>query len=389
MSQLNKQSETFKNWCSVHALPLWANNALDRSGGFHEQLNLDGTPDLLHSRRVRVQARTAYVYAHAHAKKWYEGAQIPADHAWNYVMTNGLQGGECIPGAGFKGCAHLLNADGTLLDGYRDTYAQAFILLAAAWRFKAFGDIKALEKADETLAFLDTHLKAENGGWYEGLHRLSSHTLPRRQNPHMHMFEAFLSLFEVTKNEKYLVRAHAMFNLFEAHFFHRELGVVLEFFDNDWSLYDGIGIIEPGHMMEWVWLLRYYEKLSGKNVSLYADTLFENALKYGLNEELGLICDTARTDREVPKPTYRTWPQTEYIKASIAQARAGRAGMESQAENAIKSLFQYYLGTQITGGWIDQVDGHGKVMTDVMPTSTFYHLFCAASEVADYIDEKE
>ena len=141
--------------------------------------------------------------------------------------------------------------------------------------------------------------------------------------------------------------------------------------------------------MEWVWLLRYYEKLSGKNVSLYADTLFKNALKYGINEELGLICDTARTDRGGPKPTYRTWPQTEYIKASIAQARAGRAGMESHVENAIKSLFQYYLGTQIKGGWIDQVDGHGKAMTDVMPTSTFYHLFCAASEVADYVDKKE
>ncbi len=388
MTQLTKQSEKFQNWCRVYALPLWANNALDENGGFHEQLNLDGTPDLLHSRRVRVQARTAYVYAHAHAQKWYDGAQIPADHAWNYVMTNGLQGGIFIPGGGFKGCAHLLNADGTLLDRHRDTYAQAFILLAAAWRYKAFDDINALEKADETLSFLDRHLKAENGGWYEGLSHISLQTLPRRQNPHMHIFEALLALFEVTKNEKYLGRAEEIFHLFETHFFHKKLGVVLEFFNNDWSLYDGIGTIEPGHMMEWVWLLRYYEKLSGKNVSLYADKLFKNALKYGLNEDLGLISDTAYTDRETPNPTYRTWPQTEYIKASIAQARAGRDGMEDHAKNAIKSLFQYYLDVQVKGGWIDQVDTHGKAITNVMPTSTFYHLFCAASEVANYTNVK-
>lgn len=389
MSQFKHQSKKFQNWCSEFALPLWAENALDINGGFHEQLKLDGTPDLLHSRRVRVQARTAYVYAHAHDKQWYDHAAVPADHAWNYVMSNGLQGGEHIPGDDFKGCAHLLNADGTLLDGYRDTYAQAFILLAAAWRYQAFGDKKALQKADETLSFLDTHLKAENGGWYEGLPHLSPQALPRRQNPHMHIFEALLALFEVTRNEKYIVRAHAIFHLFETHFFHGKLGVVLEFFDNDWSLYDGIGAIEPGHMMEWVWLLRYYEKLSGKNVSQYADRLFENALKYGFNEELGLICDTAYVDSVNSEPTYRTWPQTEYIKASIAQARVGRDGMEVHAANAIKSLFKFYLDTQIKGGWIDQVDVHGQAITNVMPTSTFYHLFCAASEVAGYVDETE
>ena len=56
---------------------------------------------------------------------------------------------------------------------------------------------------------------------------------------------------------------------------------------------------------------------------------------------------------------------------------------------AIKSLFKYYLDTQIKGGWIDQVDVYGKAITNVMPTSTFYHLFSAASEVAGYVDEKE
>jgi mannose/cellobiose epimerase-like protein (N-acyl-D-glucosamine 2-epimerase family) len=389
MSQLNEQSEKFQHWCSAFALPLWAKNAFDINGGFHEQLNLDGTPDLLHSRRVRVQARTAYVYAHAHDKKWYNDATIPANHAWNYVMSNGLQGGECILGDNFKGCAHLLNADGTLLDGYRDTYAQAFIMLAAAWRYQAFGDKRALQIADETLDFLDTHLKADNGGWYEGLPQLSSQAVPRRQNPHMHLFEALLALFEVTKNEKYMARAHSIFGLFEAHFFHKELGVVLEFFDNDWSLYDGVGAIEPGHMMEWCWLLRYYEKLSGKNVSQYADRLFDNALKYGLNSELGLICDTVNIAQANTEPSYRTWPQTEYIKASVAQARAGREGMEGRAANAITSLFKYYLDTQIKGGWIDQVDVSGRAITNVMPTSTFYHLFCAASEVANYKNEEE
>lgn len=373
MTDFLVQARRLEDWCKTAALPFWAKAARDANGGFYEQLFLDGTPDVNHSRRVRVQARTAYVYAHAAKLDWYNEAETACDHAWSYLTQQGFAGGP-------HGCAHLLNADGSLLDGTRDTYAQAFVLLAGAWRYAAFGDQAALTTADETLAFLNAKLSARSGGWYEGLPA----SLPRRQNPHMHLFEAFLALHRVTGLQLYLDHAHAVFDLFESYFFNPENADIVEFFNTDWTQAPNSGgPAEPGHMMEWCWLLRCYEAQGGHDISLYADQLFGRALETGLNSALGLLCDTVQYGEQ--SKTLRSWPQTEYLKACIAQARAGHKDMEVQAARLIERIFETYLKTDIRGGWHDQLSSEGTVISTVMPTSTFYHWFCAAAEVSDYV----
>ena len=141
----------------------------------------------------------------------------------------------------------------------------------------------------------------------------------------MHLFEAFLALNELTGQGKYLEIAGAMFDLFEGHFFDPKRKALLEFFNPDWSPENGDGgPTEPGHMMEWCWLLRVYERLSGRNMDAYANALFEGGMEYGLNPKLGLLCDAVELDGSASKPTLRSWPQTELIKASVAQAAAGQ-----------------------------------------------------------------
>ena len=366
----------FSEWCH-EALKYWAKTAADPRGGYAEHLAMDGTPDFDHLRRVRVQARQAYVYAHAAHLEWYDYAKTASDHAWDFVVGPGSVGGGFIP-LNPKGCAHLVHGNGDMHDDMRDTYAQAFILLAGAWRHKAFGDQASLKQAKSTLEYLNQNVKSEAGGWLEALP--FPQTTTRRQNPHMHLFEAFLALYETTLDNEYLNQAHDMFGLFEKHFFDHEKNVLLEFFNPNWSPKDGGGPIEPGHMMEWCWLLRVYERLSGKDVNAYANRLYKGALDYGWNEELGLICDVASLNGVTLEPTYRTWPQTELIKASVAQAASGDEAMFKASANAIEALFKHYLSVPIRGGWADKIAKDGSMISTVMPTSTFYHLFCAAAE---------
>ena len=371
-------SADFTAWCKV-ALRFWAENACDPRGGVYEQLFMDGSPDADHLRRVRVQARYVYVYAHAAHLGWYKDSKTACDHAWKFLTGPGFAGGDYIAGNGPRGCAHLVTGTGAMHDDMRDTYAQAFVLLSGAWRYKAFDDHAALQIAEETLAFLNTHLKAENGGWYEGLPKPASSM--RRQNPHMHLFEAFLALNELTGQAKYLEMAGAMFELFETHFFDADKKALLEFFNPDWTPEnDDGGPTEPGHMMEWCWLLRVYERLSGRNMNAYANALFEGGMAYGLNPKLGLLCDAVELDGSPSKPTLRSWPQTELIKASVAQAAAGQLEYLDDAAKAIRALMRYYLDVPVKGGWCDQLNSEGEIISKVMPTSTFYHLFCAAVE---------
>jgi len=379
MTDFLTQARRLETWCKKAALPFWAKAARDPSGGFYEQLFLDGSPDKGHTRRVRVQARTAYVYAHAAKLGWYNGAKDASDHAWHYLTQQGFQGGDSHHKGG---CAHLLNSDGSLLDGTRDSYAQAFVLLAGAWRYCAFEDKAALNTANETIDFLNKYVASNNGGWLEGLPA----SLPRRQNPHMHLFEAFLALHKHTGLQNYLAHAESIFDLFKSHFFDTMTGDIIEFFNQDWSRAENNGgPVEPGHMMEWCWLLRSYEKQSGTNMSVYADKLFSRAIDTGLNTDLGLLCDTFQNG--APSETLRSWPQTEYLKACIAQARAGREDMEAQAAQLIERIFDTYLNADIQGGWHDQFSDTGRVISTVMPTSTFYHWFCAAAEVSDYANQ--
>jgi len=370
-------SRMFSAWCR-EALKYWAENAADPRGGYAEHLAMDGTPDFDHLRRVRVQARQAYVYAHAAHLGWYKGAKAASDHAWDFTVGPGSEGGAFILTPA-KGCAHLVKGNGEMHDDMRDTYAQAFVLLSGAWRYKAFGDKTSLIKAETTLEYLNKNVKSEAGGWLEALP--SPQTTTRRQNPHMHLFEAFLALYEATNNKKYLDLADEIYVLFEEYFFDQDKNALLEFFTPDWAPKGGGGPVEPGHMMEWCWLLRVYERLSNKDVSYYANRLYKGALEYGWNEELGLICDVTNFDGSTAVKTYRTWPQTELIKASVAQAAAGNEAMFEASANAIEALFKHYLMVPIRGGWADKIAEDHSIISTVMPTSTFYHLFCAAAEV--------
>lgn len=378
------QAARLKKWCQT-ALEFWYEHCADPRGGYAEFLHMDGRADFDHIRRVRVQARQAYVYAHAAYVGWYSKARPACDQAWDFLTGPGFAGGDYIAGAAYtgpRGCAHLVQGDGRLHDDMRDLYAQAFVLLSGAWRYRAFGDDAALLTAEGTLSFINSYMSAENGGWFEALPAPESPL--RRQNPHMHLFEAMLALYGATQDKRYLASADELYGLFKEHFFEPKTGGVLEFFCPHWKPHpveggDG-GPLEPGHMMEWCWLLRSYEKLSGIEVGFYADALYESAIKFGWNERLGLLCNAVKFDGSPSNPNLRSWPQTELIKASVAQATAGQADKLSVASEAIKAMFETYLNVSVTGGWADELNPDGQIISNIMPTSTFYHLFCAAIE---------
>ena len=363
------------------ALPYWANAAIDSNGGVFEFLEMDGTPINDINRRVRVQARFAYTYAHAAELGWYENGKQASDHAWHYLLGPGSAGAEGFGGPEYTGCAHLLNSDGSLHDGLRDTYAQAFVILAGAWRYMAFNDNEALDIAKQTFLFLENNVKAKNGGWYEGIPA----SLPRRQNPHMHMFEALMSLYDATSDQTILDRAGEIFYLFKTVFFDPDQGVLLEFFDNDWVPIEGGGPIEPGHMMEWVWLLREYEARSGVDVDSYADVLYTTAKRMGYAAQTGLLYDGVGIDGSVGSASFRIWPQLEMIKAAIAQTKAGHLDAQEDISQTIDVLFDTYFNVDIKGGWADQFDEQANMISTNMPTSTAYHMLCAVAEVDRFL----
>ncbi len=366
------------DWFIQDALPFWAANGYDHQrGGFYETLDFSGTPTPHTARRVRVQARQIYTFTQSSLLGWCDEEALAA-RAFEYFLE------KACPDGGARGCVHLLSEDGDVIDNRRDLYDQAFLLLACAARIKA-GDDRAISLAENTITFLDTALKNPSGGWNEN----DSAVQPRRQNPHMHLFESFMALHEATNDSRFLTYADQIFALFEGKFFDKKRGFLLEFFNADLSpaLEADRQSIEPGHMMEWVWLLNHYQKLDRSIDLSVLETLFTRAKEYGLDTQ-GLLVDHVALNGGGTDGSRRVWPQTEFIKASLILAKSDAATVQTNIPGLIDSIFHTYLDQPVAGLWCDHHDGSGAPIAKDVPASILYHWFEAAKQASTYINDE-
>ena len=352
-----------------HSLPLWSHKGWDQSrGGFVERLDVAGDPDDLAARRIRVQARQIYCFAKAASLGWYPQGRELAMKGLEYLLLTAKSPD------GKPGYVHLLDAAGAVLDASRDTYDHAFVLLALATAYELTRDSQVLHEIEALVAFLETDLRSSHGGFLEG----TSATLPRRQNPHMHLFEAMIATYEATGDLAYQSRAGRLFEIFVANFFDPQHQIVGEYFEEDWSKIEPV-IVEPGHQAEWVWLLKGFERITGCPTGRYRSQLLASALHYR-DPLTGCLVDEGDANGHILKPTRRLWPQTEIAKAWIAQTESGEPGAAEHAREAMARLYRHFLKHPVLGGWYDQFDRDGRSLVDFIPASSFYHVLCAIAE---------
>ena len=242
------------------------------------------------------------------------------------------------------------------------------------------GDRKLLSLADAVTAFIDEHLVDRvHGGFFDEAQAIDR---SKRQNPHMHLLEAYLALHDTAADRGYLERASALVALFKERLFSAELGVLREHFSERWADHpDPLKqqVIEPGHHFEWVWLLRQYEERSGENLEPWIGQLYEISGRSGISAN-GLVFDQLALDRNVVKRSHRIWPHTEALKAAVVRQADGDPLAPLFASRMAGTLMDNFLGRPIAGGWIDHLSAKGRPLVDYIPASSLYHLFLAAAE---------
>jgi mannose/cellobiose epimerase-like protein (N-acyl-D-glucosamine 2-epimerase family) len=366
-----------REWAIEHALPLWANAGFDRRHGrFEERLSLSGEPILDVPQRLMVQARQIYSYGLAARRGWCGGAQELVELAYASMVRDFYRRD------GRDGWVFSIDREGNVVDATRDLYAHAFVLLGVASYVKAGGGRNALAVADETLAFVESHLRSKHGGYFDAAPRPDA---LRRQNPHMHMLEGLLSLWACSGERRYLVQAEKIVELFATYFFRPDPGVLGEYFDD--FLQPAAGrtgdIVEPGHHYEWVWLLRWFEQETGRDMQLYANALYRHADVYGYDQD-GLVVDEILRDGRPHKRSRRAWPITEALKGNLAEAIRARPQAAEKVAALADRLHSRFLTREPAGGWIDRLDERGRPAIDFVPASTLYHILCALAELDSF-----
>lgn len=351
-----------RDWLFGQALPLWASAGVDAEGRFFEKLNFDGRPITGRPRRTRVQARQVYVFCEAASLGWADGEAV-ARRALDVLIRD--------YGREDKLWIRATDDAGAVIDATPDLYDLAFVLFALAAAHRVLRDDRARPLALSTLAAIEARMADPvHGGWQEALPPV----LPRRQNPHMHMLEALLAWQAVAPDPAFEAAARRVLDLFAARFFDREHLMLGEFFTADWTIAPGAAgqVVEPGHHMEWIWLLDQARRLGLDGHERQAQALFASALTNGVGAR-GLMVREIDRIGVVRDGGARLWGQTEAIRTLLLR------GQTDRALALIETLFATHLATAAPGLWIDSFDAAGAPQDADVPASSLYHLMTAFS----------
>lgn len=355
-------------WLLQEALPIWwARGADHAAGGYFDRLNLDGTPAAEASKRLRVQARQAHVFALAPALGWDGPAETASRHGLAEVLARRRPDGLFEP----------IGAPQEALDGMGFLYDQAFVLLALASDLAAFGahgqEDVALALADRLADFADLL-----GGYAErpGLAE------PLFANPNMHLFESFQAWMRVGESPRWRELAAAQAALALKRLIDPASGVLAERFGPGWrpAARPQDHVVWPGHLYEWGFLLLDWPD-ADDDARAVAMRLISVAEASGVDPRRGvaifaLDAGLAPLDRGA-----RLWAQTERLRACArAAALTGEASLWSATAEACATL-EAFLATPTPGLWRDWMGEDGAFREEAAPASSLYHIVGAIAEL--------
>lgn len=361
-------------WLFDHALPLWSSKGFDHATGlFQERFAQSGEPVETAPRRIRVQARQTFVFAAAGELGWDGPWREAVDAGAEVLRTRGIRAD--------GGTRFQLDTSGRPIDDRRDLYDLAFVTFALAHAARVLGGRQDLiAAATDLLGWLEAHWAHPAGGFLEGE---ITPTPPRRQNPHMHLFEACVALYEATGDAAHLARAGRIGDLFTTRFFDHQFGALPEYFDDAWSPAPGEEgqIVEPGHHFEWSWLFHRFAALGGADLRPIAERLRVHAEVYGVDPATGITIDEVFANGAPRTRTSRLWPQTERIKANLARYEHVRDPAAAAAAAQAFDVLAAHLATTVRGLWHERRRADGTAIDDDAPASSLYHITLAFAEL--------
>lgn len=360
-----------KTWLLEAAASLWSTRGRTGSGLFAERMTLAGEPDPSLFRTF-VQARHIFSFVTIGRLGW--------SGPWRELVVQSMD--TLVKRAkrvdGFY--VHQLNAEAGVLDPRADLYDQAFVLLALGTAGGALSREEWFDEAEMLLDSIESRWQHPSGGFHEG--EIANARI-RRQNPHMHLLEAFLALHHASGRKRFIDAARRIASLAHTRFVDRSSGALREYFTDALAPAAGVEghIAEPGHCFEWAWL---FERLAaeGWEEGLHlSDGLVRFAREYGIDASRGVAINEVLIDGSTRDATARLWPQTERLKAAVA--RLHRLGSDEEAGEALAAAggLRIYLDVPTLGLWRDKLNADHTWSDDFAPGSSLYHISCAYAEL--------
>lgn len=253
----------------------WCKHGLDeKHGGFWGRIDDCNRIDRQANKGVIQNARILWYFSEVAKFRGRAQDVACAERAYAYICKHFID-------EQYGGVFWELNCRGQVLNGRKQIYAQAFALYAFCAYYRLTGDAQALTYAQQLFELIERYGRdGEQGGYFEAFNRewgsiddlrLSPKEMnwPKTMNTHLHVLEAYSSLFVTCASDPVEQALHELVTCFDQRFITAS-GHLRMFMDGNWQ--DKSDCYSFGHDIECSWLL-------WEAVEAVGDETLRNALR--------------------------------------------------------------------------------------------------------------
>ena len=409
VSVLEEYLEKTESYLNEKLIPFWAQRAVEpKFGGFQTNYDRNGNRTEVTEKSFLSQCRSVFTISHA----------MRLGFDWPNGKESIKQGIEFLSKYFLDkendGYYWIVEEDGKPIDENKIIYGHSFLIYGLSEYALLTGDKFAKDEAIRIFDMLQTKVTDKvDGGYHEHFDRffnlkqsrgdIKSH---KSLDVHMHLMEAFTTLYELTGAEDHRQALIDVIDLIFDKMVDPKTGTGISMFTNDWKpianveldtvwgrdRFDEDGkdtdITSYGHNIELAWLYLHAQDVLGipREKSLNkVIPIYEHTFKYGVDWKYGGIFVEGERNGEATEKTKEFWQQAE---AMVGFLDAYQLTNDSRYLDAYKNIHDFVFTKIINwdqGEWFALSEENGDLIWDYMGTSwkVFYHTVRGTCQIVD------
>lgn len=408
-SILKEYLDKTESYLNEKLIPFWADRAVDsKFGGFQTNYDRDGNRTEITEKSFLSQCRAIFTISHA----------MRLGFDWPNGKESIKQGIEFLSKYFLDkendGYYWIVDEDGKPIDENKIIYGHSFLIYGLSEYALLTGDEFAKNEAVRVFDLLQTKVADKvSGGYNEHFDRffnlkqsrgdIKSH---KSLDVHMHLMEAFTTLYELTGAENHKQALIDVIDLIFDKMVEPKTGTGISMFTSDWKpianveldtvwgrdRFDDDGkdtdITSYGHNIELAWLYLHAQDVLGiprENSLDKVIPIYEHTFKYGVDWKYGGIFVEGERNGEATEKTKEFWQQAE---AMVGFLDAYQLTKDSRYLDAYKNIHDFVFTKIINWGqgeWFALTEENGDLIWDYMGTSwkVFYHTVRGTCQIVD------
>jgi mannose 2-epimerase len=335
--QLKNEAE---NHLRNELLPFWTSRMIDtKNGGYLTHFDEKGNDTGEDEKSLIAQTRCLYTLSSAHRAGYGNGKLAEmARHGVNFLL-------EKMWDKEYGGFFWMLDRKGNVKIDRKIIYGHSFAIYSLSEYTLATGDKRGIEYAEKVFDLLQKYcVDSMYGGYWEMFHRDWTLCGPGSQggdrktlDVHMHLMEAFTTLYECTGQDVHRRKLLEVIDLLLSRIIHPQYKTGIPQFYNDWSVAPQIkfDIIWGwdrfseegqkgnatdntcyGHNAEFAWLLNHALEILKDDPKDYKDlfrTIYDHTIDNGIDYEFGGVFVEGPHSGGVYDREKEFWQQAEVL----------------------------------------------------------------------------